>query len=266
MSKQLIKVVVSGACGKMGRETAKAVAGAEDMSLVGVCDVSAVGQSYAKVSGAADDNLVIRDDLAALVDELRPDAVVDFTAPASAMGNIRIILERGVSAIIGTTGITKEDLKEIGALADKNSAAAAIIPNFAIGAVLMMKFAADAARYLPMVEIVELHHDKKIDSPSGTSIKTAEMISSARDEAGFAPPPPIDGATARGFDASGVRIHSVRLQGLVAHQEVIFGGQGQTLTIRHDSIDRTSFMPGVLLAIRKMQDVKGLIYGLENLL
>jgi 4-hydroxy-tetrahydrodipicolinate reductase len=156
---------------------------------------------------------------------------------------------------------------EIGRLAEDAGVAAMVIPNFAIGAVLMMKFAAEAARYMPSVEIIELHRDKKLDAPSGTAIKTAEMIDSARKAAGVEPTEPLcpDGP-ARGERHSGVPVHSVRLPGFVAHQEVILGGTGQVLTIRHDSTDWTSFMPGVLLAIRRASNVRGLVYGLDKLL
>jgi 4-hydroxy-tetrahydrodipicolinate reductase len=158
------------------------------------------------------------------------------------MKNVKTILENGCHAVVGTTGLTAKDLEEIKKLCAKNEVNCVVAPNFAIGAVLMMKFATEAAKYLPQAEIIELHHDKKLDAPSGTALKTAEMMGKK------------------------IPIHSVRLPGLVAHQEVIFGGVGQTLTIRHDTINRESFMPGVLLAIHKVKKLKGLVYGLEQLL
>ena len=260
-----IRVLVIGVCGKMGQETARAVFGAQDMEIVAACDVSSAGKSLGEVVTGIESNVRINDNLPAVIQESKPDVVVDFTSPATVMPNIRTILEAGVPVVVGTTGITQENLAEIKEISAKAGTPAIIAPNFAIGAVLMMKFAAKAAKYMPAVEIIELHHDKKLDAPSGTSIKTAEMIANNR-ECEPTPNPHPSTPAAQGEEHFGIRIHSVRLPGLVAHQEVIFGGQGQTLTIRHDSIDRTSFMPGVLMAIRKVRDLTGVVYGLENLL
>ena len=217
-----IKVLVNGAKGKMGSETVKAVLNAGDLELVGQTDLG--------------------DDLADAIQDTKAEVVVDFTHPSSAMKNVKAILQNKAHAVVGTTGLSPANLAEIKKLCSKYKVSCVVAPNFAVGAVLMMKFAKEAARYMPEVEIIELHHDKKVDKPSGTAIKTAELI---------------------GKD---VPIHSVRLPGLVAHQEVIFGGLGQTLKIRHDSISRESFMPGVIMAIRKVKKIKGLVYGLENLL
>lgn len=260
-----IRVVVCGACGRMGQETATAVASAEDMELVAVCDAQQIGPYSSDIVGTNGIELQVQESLAKVIHQSSPQVVVDFTSPTAVMANVRTVLSAGISAVVGTTGITPEGLKEIEMLAKQYSTSAVIVPNFAIGAVLMMKFAAEAAQYLPAVEIIELHHDKKLDSPSGTALKTAEMIAEGREQE-LGNREPVAGGAGREFESQGVKIHCVRLPGLVAHQEVIFGGQGQTLTIRHDSIDRTSFMPGVLLAIRKSQQVKGLIYGLENIL
>ncbi|MBD3174011.1 MAG: 4-hydroxy-tetrahydrodipicolinate reductase, partial [Armatimonadia bacterium] len=177
-------------------------------------------------------------------------------------------LEGGARPVVGTTGWTTDDLTEAHRACQDAGLGAVIAPNFAIGAVLMMRFAAIAARHMPSVEIIELHHDAKLDAPSGTAAKTAALIQQARDEAGVGPSQP-EGAPdfpARGLDEQGVRIHSVRLPGLLAHQETIFGGLGQTLSIRHDTISRESFMPGVLLACRKVMGLDGLVYGLDPLL
>ncbi len=217
-----IKVLVNGAKGKMGSETVKAVQKEADLELVGQIDLG--------------------DDLAAAIKKDKVQVVVDFTQPDVAMKNVKTILENGAHAVIGTTGLTDKNLKEIEKLCSANKVNCLVAPNFAIGAVLMMKFSAEAVKYMPKAEIIELHHDKKLDKPSGTAIKTAKLM---RKE---------------------VPIHSVRLPGLVAHQAVIFGGLGQTLTIRHDSLNRESFMPGVVMAIRKIKDQKGLIYGLEKIL
>lgn len=217
-----IKVIVNGAKGKMGQEAVKAVQKEADLELVAQTDLG--------------------DDLAKTIQDKKPDAVVDFTVPKSVMQNIRAILENGSHGIIGTTGITDENLHEIKMLCEKNKLNCLVAPNFAIGAVLMMRFAKEAIKHMPQAEIIEFHHETKLDKPSGTAIKTGHLMGKE------------------------VPIHSVRLPGLVAHQEVIFGGLGQTLTIRHDSISRESFMPGVIMAIRKIGGLKGLVYGLENLL
>jgi len=262
MSSQ-IKVLISGACGRMGQETVRAVAGAEDMEIVAACDLSGVGKKLSEVVIGVQSDVMITSSLAQSIMDVKPDVVVDFTSPAAVMENLRTCLEHKTPVVVGTTGISQENLEELRSLSQKAGSPVFIAPNFAIGAVLMMKFAAEAAKYMPSVEIVELHHDKKLDAPSGTSIKTAEMIARSKEtEAAEGKSEPA----ARGGEYFGVRIHSVRLPGLVAHQEVIFGGQGQTLTIRHDSIDRTSFMPGVLMSIRKVRELQGVVYGLENIL
>jgi 4-hydroxy-tetrahydrodipicolinate reductase len=258
----MIKVVVVGAKGRMGSEVVKAVSAEPDMELVGACDIIGVGEVIAETP-----RLVIENDLQAILDRTRPDVMVDFAKPYN-IDYTRLAMERGVVPIIGTTGQTQDQLVEIEKLSKQTYTAAMVIPNFAIGAVLMMKFAAEAAAYMPDVEIVELHHDKKVDAPSGTSIKTAEMIDAARRASGVSSRGLSSASEdrSRGDERFGIRIHSVRLPGLVAHQEVIFGGVGQVLTIRHDSLDRTSFMPGVLLAIRRASEAKGLTYGLDKLL
>ncbi len=225
-----IKVLVNGSKGKMGSETIKAILKEADLELVGQADLG--------------------DNLAKSIKSTKAEVVVDFTNPSSVMENVRTILNSRAHAVVGTTGLTSDNLTEIKKLCDKNGVNCVVAPNFAIGAVLMMKFAREAAHYMPQVEIIELHHEKKVDAPSGTALKTAEMIMAERE----------------GVKMQKVPIHSVRLQGLVAHQEVIFGGLGQTLTIRHDSISRESFMPGVVMAVRKVKTLKGLVYGLENLL
>lgn len=262
-----IRVAVLGACGKMGREVMNAVSSADDMELVGACDVFSAGMNATDATGVTGLGFNIESDFNKMLSNSKPNVVVDFAKPFD-MDNVRKMLNAGVVPVIGTTGITPDELKEIGNLSESTGTGAMVVPNFAIGAVLMMKFASEAARYMPNVEIIELHHDKKIDSPSGTAIKTAEMIESTRKEAGVDWEKPLgsDDDPARGDKRSGIQIHSVRLPGLVAHQEVLFGGTGQLLTIRHDSIDRTSFMPGVLLAIRRASTIKALVYGLDKLL
>jgi 4-hydroxy-tetrahydrodipicolinate reductase len=213
----------------MGETVCAAVEGAADMEL----------------AGRADPRLGVA--LEQAIEGSSPDVVVDFSVPESAAANASLCLARGVHAVVGTTGITQEQLERLRRDAAGSDANCLIAPNFAIGAVLMMEAAKLAAQNMPDCEIIELHHDQKLDAPSGTAKRTAELIA---DATGGGEPP----------------IHSVRLPGLVAHQEVIFGGLGQTLTIRHDSISRESFMPGVLLAVRKVGGLDGLVVGLENVL
>ncbi|MFC1560252.1 4-hydroxy-tetrahydrodipicolinate reductase [Candidatus Margulisiibacteriota bacterium] len=254
----MIKVIVNGAAGKMGSETVRAVSKEKDMKLVGACDTKNVGADAGGVK--------ISKDLQALIKAEKPDVVVDFTHPNVAMENAKAILEAKVNAVIGTTGLSEADLKEIKALCSKNGVNCIVAPNFAVGAVLMMTFAKTAAKYMPNVEIIETHHDKKADAPSGTAIKTAELIleGSSIEKNKISEKETVIGA--RGGNMKNIHIHSVRLPGFVAHQEVIFGGLGQSLRIKHDTISRESFMPGVIMSIRKVKGAKGLVYGLENLL
>lgn len=263
-----IKVVVNGALGKMGRETVKAVLNDPEMTLVGMADIRARGENIASILGPdSQQDMVVENDVERLIALTQPDLIIDFTSPQSVFDSIRSFLKSGVSCVVGTTGLNDAELKQLDQLALSRGLGVAVIPNFAIGAVLMMKFAREAARYFPDVEIIELHHPQKLDSPSGTSIKTAELINEARSTrppGGIQEIEKIPGC--RGGESDAVRIHSVRLPGFVAHQEVIFGGLGQSLTIRHDSYDRVGFMPGVIMVSKKMKDIKGLVYGMDNLL
>ncbi|KUG03824.1 dihydrodipicolinate reductase [hydrocarbon metagenome] len=266
MNKKL-KVIVTGALGKMGRETLKAVEEDHQLVLIGAVDAKSKGESVSELTGLAGVDVHLERDLEQILEREKPDVVVDFTNPQSVFNNARITLQKGVACVIGTTGLNDIELKQLDRIAGEKQTGVAVIPNFAIGAVLMMKFAREAAVYFPDVEIIELHHDQKMDAPSGTAIKTAEMINQTR----VSRPPKsikefekIPGS--RGGDMEQVRIHSVRLPGFVAHQEVIFGGIGQSLKIRHDSIDRIGFMPGVIMVIKKMPQIKGMVYGMENLM
>jgi len=259
-----IKVIVSGALGKMGLETARAVQNDEDLELVGLVDIRARGQVATQIQ---DRTVPVDSDLDHLLETARPDVMIDFTNPQAVYNNTKTALKNKVNCVVGTTGLNEVELKQLEKLAQENAVGVAVIPNFAIGAVLMMKLAQEASRYFPDVEIIELHHDQKIDAPSGTAIKTAEMINeqrlrnAARNSREFEK---IAGA--RGGELNGIRIHSVRLPGFVAHQEVIFGGVGQSLRIRHDSFDRVGFMPGVVMTVKKIIGTKGLVYGLEKLM
>lgn len=262
-----IRVIVTGALGKMGMETARAVYEDKELELVGLVDVQAKGEIFSDITGLKGAELEVQNDLDKVMESAEADAMVDFTNPQAVFNNVKTALNRKINCIVGTTGLNEIELKQLDRLAHENQVGVAVIPNFAIGAILMMKFAREAAQYFPDVEIIELHHNQKMDAPSGTAIKTAEMITEDR-----APRPPRNTrefekvAGARGGEVNQVRIHSVRLPGLVAHQEVIFGGIGQSLTIRHDSYNRVGFMPGVVMAIKKMARQKGLVYGLDNLL
>ena len=244
-----IRVGVIGARGRMGSEVCRAVDAAEDMELVAMV-------------GARDWKFDIADAGA--------EVVVDFTHPDVVMENVRFCIDQGIHCVVGTTGWTEERLATVCSwLEHKPDLGVLIAPNFAIGAVLSMKFAQLAAKYYESVEIIELHHPRKADAPSGTASRTAQLVAQARAEAGMVPCPDAttqEVAGARGADLGGIRVHSVRLSGLVAHQEVLFGTEGETLTIRHDSLDRKSFMPGVLLAVRKVLERPGLTLGLEPLL
>ncbi len=243
------RVGVLGARGRMGMEVCKAVDSAADLELVAAVDQG--------------------DDLDAVA-RAGAGVVVDFTTPDAVMDNLRWCVENGVHAVVGTTGFTEQRLAQVrGWLDDRPGLGVVIAPNFGIGAVLMMQFAARAARYFESVEIVEQHHPRKMDAPSGTATHTAPLIAAARAEAGLGPVPDAtrdEVAGARGADIDGVRVHAVRATGLVAHQEVLFGTTGETLTIRHDSYDRVSFMPGVLLAVREVGRRPGLTVGLDALL
>jgi 4-hydroxy-tetrahydrodipicolinate reductase len=264
----MIKVIVNGAAGKMGSEVVKAVKKEKDLQLVGAVDVSRIGEDAGDVAGIGKINIEITKDLSGAIKKTNADIVIDFTHPKVAMDNVRTILNNKTCAVVGTTGFTDENLREIKNLCTKNKVNCLVAPNFAIGAVLMMIFSKTAAKYMPNVEIIELHHDKKADSPSGTAIKTAELILEAAGKGLVKGKPSevekIEGA--RGASLGGINIHSVRLPGYVAHQEVIFGGIGQTLTIRHDTINRESFMPGVIMAAKMILSQNGLVNGLENLL
>jgi 4-hydroxy-tetrahydrodipicolinate reductase len=237
----VIRVAVVGAAGRMGQAVCRAVAEDADCELVAQVDY---------------------EDSLELVLDAGADVAVEFTTPDTVKANASWLLERGVHTVVGATGLTDDDLADLEGLT--GPANCFVAPNFAIGAVLMMQLAQQAAKHLPDVEIIELHHDRKVDAPSGTALRTARLIDAARGTSRDVPGP--EGHPARGDVVADIPVHSVRLPGLVASQEVVFGGPGQTLTIRHDSIDRTSFMPGVLLAVKRIAELPGLTVGLESIL
>ena len=259
-----MRVGVVGAGGRMGAEVCRAIEEADDLDLVAAIDPSYAGADLREVAGI-DRDLTIADSLDALR-QAQVEVAVEFTGPASVGANLRWLLEHGIHAVVGATGLRDEDLERAREAATAGAAHAVVAPNFAIGAVLLMQFAAAAARHLPHAEVIELHHDAKLDAPSGTALRTAELIADARGPSPRTPAGDERHPGARGYEHQAVRVHSVRLPGLVAHQEVVFGGVGQTLTIRHDSLDRRSFMPGVLLACREVAQVDGVVVGLEHLL
>jgi 4-hydroxy-tetrahydrodipicolinate reductase len=264
-----IKVAVTGAAGAMGRTVIRAIQAADDLELAGALDLTAVGEDSGEVAGGGESGVAISpaEELATVLRGSGAQVLVDFTAPSAVMGNLRTALGLGVRCVVGTTGFTDETRAEVGRLCEENQTAAIIAPNFSLGANLMMRFAAEAAKHLDYAEIIELHHERKQDAPSGTAIKTAEMMAAARGREFAQVETKLEKAPgARGAMWAGIPVHSVRLQGLVAHQEVMFGGLGEVLQIRHDSISRESFMPGVLLAVRKVVEMEGLTLGLELLL
>ncbi|MFJ9073629.1 4-hydroxy-tetrahydrodipicolinate reductase [Streptomyces sp. NPDC102278] len=244
-----LRVAVLGAHGRIGAEAVKAVEAAEDMELVAA---------------------LTRGDTLETLADTGAQVAVELTTPAAVMDNLDFCVRHGIHAVVGTTGWTEERLARLNTwLAGSPETGVLIAPNFSIGAVLTMKFAAQAARYFESVEVVELHHPNKVDAPSGTATRTAQLIAAARAEAGLAAQPDatataLDGA--RGADVDGVPVHAIRLRGLLAHQEVLLGGEGETLTIRHDSLHHSSFMPGILLGARRVTQTPGLTFGLEHFL
>jgi len=256
----MVNVLVNGALGRMGSEVVRTALNEKDMALVGCVDIHGAGKTV--------EGQVVEAELKTALDKYKPDVVVDFTRPDVVMNNLRVILSSGVNAVVGTTGFTKEDLAELDALATTNKVGILVAPNFAMGAILMMKIACEVAKYFPQVEIIEMHHDKKLDAPSGTAVLTAQKLAEAR--GGYVAqghPEEVEKLPgARGNDYEGMRIHSVRLPGFVASQEIIFGSAGETLKIRNDSINRECYMPGVMLGCRSMVEKTGLVYGLDKLL
>lgn len=264
MASDEIRVLVAGAAGRMGGEACRAVTAAEGMNVSVVADPSATSAAiHVERAGTFPAAAAVP----AALELAQVDVMVDFTHPDAVFDNVMAALAAGVHCVVGTTGLSADQLAKIEQKATQSGSNCLVAPNFAIGAVLMMGLAERVAQWMPSAEVIELHHDKKADAPSGTAKMTAQRIAAARDES---PPAPgketetVEGA--RGARVDGVPVHSVRLPGLVAHQEVIFGGPGQVLTIRHDSIDRTSFMPGVLLAVRQVASRPGLTVGLDALL
>lgn len=262
----MVRVLVNGACGRMGQAVVRAVIEDEALTLAAAVDLKG-GADAGTLVGLSPCGVTVTVGLEAAIEAEKPDVMVDFTRPDAVFASALTALSHDVAPVIGTTGLSDAQREALKKRSEETGTPVFIAPNFAIGAVLMMQMAQQAAKYLPDVEIIELHHDRKLDAPSGTAIQTAEMIRAVRSSHAQGHPEEEEKLPgARGAKIDGIPIHSVRLPGYVAHQEVIFGGVGQTLTIRHDSIDRTSFMPGVVLACKKVRDLKGLTVGLDKLL
>jgi 4-hydroxy-tetrahydrodipicolinate reductase len=261
----MIKVAVLGAGGRMGRLVCQTIADDPDLDLVAAVGGSGAGRGVGELIGRHDVDVPITTGLDGLAGA-GAEVAVDFTRPDAVMANVRRIVPLGVHVVVGTSGLGPEELDEIRALVEQGPANAIVVPNFAVGAVLLQRFAAQAARFFPAAEVIELHHDGKADAPSGTALASARRMRESRGSAWRPTPTEETVRGVRGGDVHGVRIHSVRLPGLVGHQEVLFGGEGEVLTLRHDSLSRASFMPGVALAIKAVPSKRGLTVGLEDVL
>lgn len=274
MAKTPIAVIVAGAAGKMGREVIKAVSGAEDLVLHAAVDRNpeVVGLDVGELIGLAPVGVEVTHELeaslAASAHSNQTCVMVDFTHPSAVYGNVRAAMAYGVYPVVGTTGLSEQQMQDLAEFADKASMGCLIIPNFSIGMVLLQQAAIQASAYFDHVEIIELHHNQKADAPSGTALKTAQLLGElgkTYNPAAVAETEHLPGARGS-LSRENIRIHSVRLPGLIAHQEVLFGAAGQLYTLRHDTSDRICYMPGVLLAIRKVTQLPTLIYGLEKIL
>jgi len=264
----MIKVLVVGACGKMGREVVKAVIQQENMQLVGAVDLVNVELDIGSVVINKEIGVKIQSNLEVAVNSCKPDVAIDFTQPSVIFNNAKLLINNGVKPVIGTTGLTDEQVAELKALSEKKGVSTLIAPNFTIGAVLMMMFAKKAAQYFDNAEIIELHHNQKKDAPSGTAVKTAQLMAGVKDTftKNNCPETELIQGSRGGSSYSDIHIHSVRMPGYIASQEVLFGAPGQIMTIRHDSMDRECYMSGVMLAVNHVCNNEGFVYGLDNIL
>lgn len=265
---EAIKIIIAGPRGRMGREAVKLVEATDRFTLAAVVDHKHDGLMLSDIEGFQSvRNVPIYTDIEECLQTVQADVLVDLTTPEVGMHHAKTALIHNVRPVVGTTGFTKQDLEELEQICRERDLGCIIAPNFAIGAVLMMKFSQMAAKYFSDVEIIEMHHDRKLDAPSGSAVKTAEMIASIRKTKKQGHPSEKETLKgARGADYDGMHIHSVRLPGLIAHQQVLFGAEGQTLTIRHDSYHRGSFMSGVKVAVETVMKQNNFVYGLENIL
>jgi len=259
-----IRVVVHGASGRMGREVVNALCREPEIQLVGAVDLQVSGDFLSLPDNSG--SVPFSSDLSYILTNCQPNVLVDFTNLKATMPAVRAAVERGVNLVVGTTGLTADEVSEIDHLTQAHQVGAVVAPNFALGAVLMIHLAKVAAKYLDYAEIIELHHHLKADAPSGTALSTAKAMAAARGKPFSHPQEQGKSSDSRGEQVEGIAIHSVRLPGLLAHQEVLLGGPGQTLSIRHDTVSRECYMPGVILAIKEVVNRKGLIYGLDTLL
>jgi len=262
-----LRVAVAGAVGRMGKVAVRTIAAQSDLALIAALGhARGLGEDVGMLAGIGALDVRVTNQLDEIL-RLRPEVLVDFAPGAAGIATARVMVPAGISPVIGGTGMSAAAIEELQTLCHDHHLGAVLAPNFAIGALLMIEFARQAARYFPNAEVIERHHDQKRDAPSGTAIKTAQAIAAARKST---PTPPVKEEEtvpgARGARVDGVTVHSLRLPGSVAHQEVLFGGPGQTLTIRHDSVSQESYMPGMLLAVRRVRSLPGLVYGLEKLL
>ena len=263
----MITILVNGAYGRMGRAMSAKIMQEEDMRIVAAVDVKGAGTDIGTLNGASPLGVIIEDDLAEAIEKAHPQVMLDFTNPQAVMKNIRIALGAGVACVVGTTGLTDEDLAEAEKLAEANDTPIFAASNFAISAVLMMRFAAEAVKYMPQFEIVETHHTNKLDAPSGTALTTAKMMCANRPVFEQGQPNSYEAIPgSRGGDYQGARIHSVRVPGVISMQDCIFGAPGQLLTIRAESTNAECFFPGVAMALRRILSLRGITFGLDKLM
>lgn len=259
-----IRVVMHGALGRMGQIIINALFREPDIAVVGAVELSVTESSLPLPNNLG--TIPFSSNMETIIARTRPDVVVDFTVAQATLPMVNVVAKHGVNLVIGTTGLKPEVISEIEKLADSNKIGAVVAPNFALGAVLMMHLAKIAGKYMDYAEIIELHHHLKADAPSGTAVSTARAMAKARGKKFLTPPEPKSAQPSRGEQIEGITLHAVRLPGLMAHQEVIFGAAGQTLIIRHDTINRDCYIPGILMAVREVVNRKGLVYGLDTLL
>ncbi len=262
-----LNVALAGPRGKMGTEAIKMIMGDNAFTLVACIDRKNNGKTLSEINHVCENNIPIYEDAKTCFEEQRPDIFVDLTVPQIGFDHTKCAIQHRIASVVGTSGFSDDQIDELSLLAEQNNTGCIIAPNFALGAVLMMLFSKMAAKYFPDVEIIEKHHDKKIDAPSGTAMKTIEMIREIRQPKKQGHPDEyeiIEGS--RGGEIDGIRVHSMRLPGLVAHQEVIFGSKSQLLSIKHDSFHRESFMDGLNLAMTEVTTLKKLVYGLEHIM
>jgi 4-hydroxy-tetrahydrodipicolinate reductase len=260
-----ITVLVHGALGKMGREVVAAISRTPELELVGAVDIKAIQGEMTLPDGSK--KVPLSPDLSSLLKVGHPKVLLDFTIAEASMAAARIALKQGVNVVIGTSGLSEDNLKEIARLADDNKVGAVVAPNFTIGAAVLLNSVKAAAKFFDYVDIIEMHHHEKVDAPSGTALATAKAMLQSRGKPFLYSKTKKETLSGtRGGEVDGVTIHSVRLPGFVASQEVVFGGQGQTLSFRHDTIGRECYVPGVILAIKEVVNRKGLVYGLDTLL